>query len=554
MYSSHTLFTIVKKRKVYKKQIHAKSRKRKMVSVLFAHKKHPIEPLGIGYISSSIARGGHSARMILTTGNAEESADMVNRELESRQYDVFAQSIIFGSHLYGAELSRRVKRENPEVISVLGGPAATFTPELLERGFDAICRYEGEGPFLEFCNALEAEEDVGNIPNMWVRESRNGLYKTERGNIKKILDIDDDRYKQESGYDGTRGRFVNAPRNLLEGSALNSVPHPDRKILYAHSIFANGPIFHFMYTRGCAFRCTYCFEHVQHGEMKGKGSTVRRRALDDFIEEVNAVKTMAGERMKLVYLQDDVAGMSYKFDVAKEFADVFSREVGLPMHIHTRLDLIARDPRIAGELARAGVTGSHVAIEAGNNHVRNDIHRRDMSTQQVLDGAAALKANGIRLMTQNILGAPSETWDNMMETLDLNIAVAPTFASASIFQPYPGTKALEIAKAQGVMPAKSLNELTDAFEMESFYDGSILALDPKFKHKMSVLQRYFAIAVHNPEIRRNGELNRLIESHPEGDPEADARLARMYREHRKQQDEILYGVKLQETVGVVDDD
>jgi anaerobic magnesium-protoporphyrin IX monomethyl ester cyclase len=525
----------------------------KMVEVLIAHKRHPIEPLGVGYISSSIARGGHRAKMILTNGSARESAELVNKELSSGKYRVFGQSIIFGSHLYGAEVSRNVKMANPGIVSVLGGPAATFTPELLERGFDAIVRYEGEGPFLEFCNALESGKDVGNIPNMWVKANPD-LYRTEIRNLKKVTDIDDPKYKDESGFDEDRMRFVNAPRRLLEGADLDAVPHPDRKILYDHPIFANGPIFHFMYTRGCAFRCTYCFEHVQHGEMKGKGQTVRRRAIDDFVNEVNGVRDMVGDKMKVVYLQDDVAGMSYKFDGAKEFADVYSKEVGLPMHIHTRLDLIARDPRIAEELARAGVTGAHVAIEAGNNYIRNDVHRRDMSTEQVREGSAALKANGVRLMTQNILGAPGESWDNMMETLDLNIDVGPTFASASVFQPYPGTTALEIAKAQGVMPARSLNELTDAFEMESFYDGSILALEPEFKHKISVLQRYFALAVHDPKLRRSGELDRLIASHPEGDKEADEKLALMYRTHRKQQDEVLYGVKLGEAVGVHDED
>ena len=35
--------------------------------------------------------------------------------------------------------------------------------------------------------------------------------------------------------------------------------------------------------------------------------------------------------------------------------------------------------------------------------------------------------------------------EQMLKTLELNIAVQPTFASASIFQPYPGTTALEIA-------------------------------------------------------------------------------------------------------------
>ena len=32
------------------------------MKILYSHKSHPVEPLGIGYLSSSIAGGGHESR------------------------------------------------------------------------------------------------------------------------------------------------------------------------------------------------------------------------------------------------------------------------------------------------------------------------------------------------------------------------------------------------------------------------------------------------------------------------------------------------------------
>ena len=534
------------------------------MKVLYAHKSHPIEPLGIGYIASSIARGGHQSRLVLTPKNMDKAIDFVSREIEEYKPDIFAQSIIFGSHRYANELNKGVKARHPQIITVLGGPAGTFTPELIERGYDVLCRYEGEDPFLEFCNALAQGQDVGNIPNLWVKENPD-LYHTDVRKTKEVLDIDDPKYRDENGYDPQRKRFVNATRAFLEDAALDGIPFPDRELLYGHEMYADGPIKHFMHTRGCAFKCTYCFIHVQNKENRGKGKTVRRRAHESLVEEIAQVK--AKWPIKLAYFQDDIFGPAYRVEDAEEFAEVF-KKLELPFHAHVRFDLMAHDERIPKALAQAGCTGVHVAIESGNDYIRNKIHQRGMSKEQIITGAAYLRKYGIKMMTQNILGAPGETMKQMYETLDLNIEVQPTFASASIFQPYPGTTALEIASRAGVLPVKSLNELTDQFGLETFYNKSILALDPKEKRWLEVFQKFFAIAVETPRLHKSGVLERMVSSFVTSYPDSngdginsnnplprstefrtakedvDKELENMYRMHRAEKDEELYGVKL----------
>ena len=440
-----------------------------------------------------------------------------------------------------------IKERYPSLVTVLGGPAGTFTPELIDRGFDILCRYEGEHPFLEFCNALENGDDVGNIPNIWVRENPN-LYRTEVKKIKKNLDINNPLYVEESGYDPERKRFVNATRHLLEGDALDSLPFPDREPTYQHKIYRDSPIIHFLHTRGCAFHCTYCHVEMQNIQNRGKGSAVRRRSNESFAQEINEVRKLLNRNF-LVYMQDDIFGPIYKLEFMEEFRDVYKKDVGLPFHCHVRFDLIAKDERIAKTLADAGCNGVHVAIEAGDDYIRNQIHRRGMSDKEIFDGSEYLRKYGIKMMTQNIAGAPGEKKEHMYKTLEMNIAVKPTFASISIFQPYPGTSALEIASRTGVMPTKEANELIDIFGMETFYDKSILALDPEEKRWMEVFQKFFAIAVENPLLYTSGDLERIILSHSNNGEEADEELRRMYRSHRAKKDEELYGVKLEHVVG-----
>ena len=521
------------------------------MKVLFAHKKHPIEPLGVGYLASSIARGGHESRLELTSRDINEAVAHMSSVIDEYKPNIFAQSIIFGSHGYSIELNKRLAEKYPNLVSVLGGPAATFTPELIDRGFDAICRYEGENPFLEFCNALEKGEDIGNIPNIWIKANPN-KYFTKIRELKKITDIDNPQYVNESGFDAERMRFVNATRSLLQDEALNAIPFPDRKLLYSQRTFAEGPIKHFMLTRGCAFHCTYCHVEMQNIQNKGKGKVVRLRDYESFVNEVNQVQELCSKRglpFELVYLQDDIMGPTYRIDWAREFADISSSELGMSIHGHVRFDLINDD--IAKALSEAGVTGVHVAIESGDEHIRNDIHRRGMTDKQVIEGSASLRKYGIKMMTQNILGALEENRQTMYKTLEMNIAVKPTYASAAIFQPFPGTSALERAKETGVMPTKDVNKLIDLFGMETFYNHSILANDPKEKRWMEVFQKFFAIAVENPEIYHSGKLEKMMEPYLASNNGDDEELREMYRAHRAKKDEELYGVKL---TNIVDKD
>jgi anaerobic magnesium-protoporphyrin IX monomethyl ester cyclase len=523
-----------------------------MVKVLFAHEKHPIEPLGIGYLASSIARSGHETKMVLAPKEMDKAVALTGKAIEKEKPDIFAQSIIFGSHGYGIELNKRIKDKYPDLVTILGGPAATFTPELLERGFDVLSRYEGENPFLEFCNRLEAGEDVGNIPNVWVKENPD-KYKTEIRTTKKQLDSEDPSYAHESGYDPIRKRFVNDTRGLLEGKALTAIPSPDRTVMYDElivddgedsRIFADNEYKHFMHTRGCAFHCAYCHVEMMNIENRGKGKAVRRRPNEMVAQEVQDVMKKYGG--KLVYFQDDILGFAYTAKGADEFADEFSK-LGYPSHGHVRFDTSAKDERIVKNLARGGLTGVHVAIEAGDEDIRNRIHKRGMSDEQIFKGTEYFHKYGIKMMTQNILGAPGETRGQMIKTYEMNIAVEPVFASASIFQPYPGTSELEYARDNGHLPPMDQNRLIDLFGYDTFYSGSILALNPEQKRWMEVFHKFFAIGVD--EKLPMYELEKRMKPYFEDDSK-DHELARMYREHRNHKDEELYGFKPRATVAV----
>ena len=97
------------------------------------------EPLGILYLAGALKEAGHSCRYSHTQW------DDITGEMETFKPDLVAFSATTGTHGEYLELNRRIKSRY-KVLSVFGGPHATFFPEMIhEEGVDAICLGEGEG-------------------------------------------------------------------------------------------------------------------------------------------------------------------------------------------------------------------------------------------------------------------------------------------------------------------------------------------------------------------------------------------------------------------------
>ena len=157
-----------------------------------------------------------------------------------------------------------------------------------------------------------------------------------------------------------------------------------------------------------------------------------------------------------------------------------------------------------------------------------------MTNEEIINACSLLRKYGIKSMTQNIIGLPTETMKEALETLKINIACKPTYAWVSIFQPYPGTELGEFTEEKGL-----LEEDPSKIE-KSFFDKSILRL--RDKKKIEHLQKLFAITVDNPWIYKTGLLNMLI-SMPHSNMIKNF-YKKAYQIHRKRADTKLYGMRI----------
>lgn len=390
---------------------------RAAVRVLFVVKTVDfIDPLGLMLLSALARRSGHETRLAIL-----ERHDVLGT-VASWQPQVVAYSASTGEHKYYLPLNQALKARHPGLTTIMGGPHATFFPEVLETStLDTICVGEGDEAFPELLAAVAAGEDPTGIPNI-----------------------------------GTRARPRPELRPLFQD--LDSLPFPDRELYYRGTEMGEFPLKSFMTSRGCPYPCTYCFNHAFRQMYEGKGKVVRRHSVGYVLEQIREVR--ARYPLQCVKFYDDI--FVYRVDPwLEEFAARYPREVGLPFHCLTRADLVTED--VVRLLKRAGCHSVSMSIEAGNDRIRNEVLKRRMGRHQILEAFRLFRERGIHTFSNNILGLPGSTVADDVETLDLNLECRVTFAEFPVFHPYPRT------------------ELGDRCVDEGWFDGSYEALHMSYQ-------------------------------------------------------------------------
>lgn len=421
-----------------------------MARVAFVAKLAVVEPLGIMRLAAALKAAGHQALLVDPT--RPESA----AELEDFAPQLLAFSVITGQHTYYRRIAA-VLREHLGVPTLFGGPHATFFPQEVEQpAVDAVCVGEGEDVIVDVAAALDAGADrVPELPGLWVKRADGSVY---QGPLRPLIED------------------------------LDRLPWPDRPVLRrASRLHAVAGRHHFIASRGCAYRCTYCYNHAAMDKFEGLGRFVRFRSPQDLVGECEAVAEQY--RFTYAYFLDDIFIMSRSW--FREFAHLYAARVAIPYCAHVRAEMVSEE--LAELLAMSGCRAVNLGIEAGDERVRRELLDRPMTDEQIVDACDRLHAVGVKVVAPNIIGIPGTGLDEDLATLRLNQRARPDHPSVSIFQPYPGTRLAELAQQIG--------EFGGDFDgvPESFYDDSVVDVPHRDQLRTLYLLFHLLVVLRVPE-------------------------------------------------------
>jgi len=404
------------------------------------------ENIGIMTLAAVLQAAGHKVEVFI--GSAEPDLPSAIKRFNP---GLVCFSCTTGEHIWALATAKRLKEEL-HIFTVFGGYHPTFFPQIInEYGVDAVCRGEGEWALRELADKLETGQSVEKIPNLWIK--------------------------------GHGGVIRNELRPLIED--LDSLPMPLRRIYDKYPHLQNNTTKHFIASRGCPCHCSYCYANALRLLYRDKGTFVRFCSPGHIIQEIRLTKEQYP--LKTVFLDDDI--LTYKKPWLHEFLNLYQTEIGIPFICNVWAAWLDEDT--CRRLAKAGCYRVSMGVETGDENLRRQVLKKNITNEQIITAAENLHRYGIRLLTNNMIGLPGETVEQALETIRLNIRIKTEYPWCSILQPYPGTEIEETARQAGVLKAHDEQAFSSTFFKDSL-------LDQKNMPQLVRLHKFFLVAVKFP--------------------------------------------------------
>src|SRR3989338_9102084 len=306
------------------------------------------EIFGIEYISAILKDTGHQTDIIFDTGlddnlyfknifiNREKFFRKLIRKTQDFKPDLLALSFVTNVFPLIPELTERFK-ENFDIPIIAGGIHPTLLPEevLKVKGIDMVCVGEGEEAMLELVNNMEMGKEDLTIKNIW--------FKIDGKIIKNEL------------------------RDLV---ALDNLPVPDKDLFAPFFCFSD--TVHLIATRGCPYRCTYCYNHIYWEMYKDKGKFLRQQNVEKVIEELLIYKKKYNPQN--FFFQDDT--FTFNKPWLKSFSELYKKNINRPFSVISHLERI--DEEVLEYLKAANCSTLFVGIESGSDRIRKKVLNRNI--------------------------------------------------------------------------------------------------------------------------------------------------------------------------------
>ena len=236
---------------------------------------------------------------------------------------------------------------------------------------------------------------------------------------------------------------------VVEGQRLKNLdesPWVDRDLFKTQEEpfvpFLEAPFVTLIAGRGCRYNCNYC----QPAEKIMFGKNVRRRSVKNVIDELKYLDKRY--HFKSFMLHDDCLTEDHQW--VMEFCERYKSEgFTQPFVAQSRADLVCKHKSMVKALAEAGLKLCIIGFESGSDRVLKFL-RKGSTRQQNLEAASICKKLDIKVWANYMLGVPTETKEEVLETYSMIKKIKPYHCSPAFYTPHPGSDLFEIGKKMGI--------------------------------------------------------------------------------------------------------
>ncbi len=375
-----------------------------------------LQPQSIGYLAQASIMSGDDVIFVDAAKDnipPEKLAQISKREKIDVVGFYALSPLIYSIKLYIDE----IKRVNPDIITIAGGPHPTFEPEHTLRYCDKLdfaCVGDGED-LIASARRWLSEKDKSSFPNLVWRNDGAVII-----NKREFVDVN---------------KYPMPAWDVIKPDTYPTVPISivSRRTKVA-SVIA---------TRGCPYDCSFC------GVPLIAGRKMRTRKIENILAEIELL--VSKYKIEEIHFIDDdltLAPRKWLLDFLNGLADAkFPIVWALPGG--TRIDTL--DDEILYLMKKAGCYSFAVGIESANQKTLDHM-KKGLTIQKIEKKFEIINKYGFEVQANFILGYPTEDVKDMLRTIrfacNLNVFRAVFFA----FKPFPGST--EWGKIKGEIDQK----------------------------------------------------------------------------------------------------
>ena len=370
-------------------------------------------PQGIAYISSALGEAGFNVIKLNLNHIDLPVTQAISNAIKCNNIDVVLTGGLTGQ--YGAirTVLESAKRAKNEIISIVGGGIITSAPIYAMQALEiADFGVIGEGEIIvcELCKALESRQSVATIPGVI--------------------------YKSTSGFVVTEGKS--------QPVDVNIIPFPDYEGLGLSELMKTVPnivgmgeesTFPVITSRGCPFRCTFCFHP--------SGQKYRQRSLDNVFAEIDYL--IREYNIKCFAVQDEYFGNN--MERVKEFCRRI-KPYNIKWWAQFRVTDVTQE--LVSMLKDSNCSTMGFGIESADDRILKSMNKRitikdtEKALQLVCDA-------GIGIQGCLIFGDIAETVETATNSINWWKDHVQYGLQLSLVVTYPGTFLFQYARQNGLI-------------------------------------------------------------------------------------------------------
>ncbi len=360
----------------------------------------PCPPLGLAFLAAALEKAGAEVK-ILDFVVYPYSREKLKRVLDRFSPDMAGITSVTMSFDRAAGIASDLKKINPDILTILGGPHVSFCAIKTMKSFpeiDFVVIGEGEKTLVELAKEADDARKWNRVKGMVYRN------KTELVPTAKRAPIAD----------------------------MDSLPMPSRHLFPLGRYRALGMPLSMTTSRGCPFKCIFCVGR------KMVGSRVRYRSPEKVVDELEYLGHLDFHQINIA---DDLftADRQHCINICNE---IIHRGLNIEWTSFARVDTVSAD--VLNKMKTAGCTSISFGVESANPGILKTI-KKGITTGQVISAVNMCNDAGILPQASFIIGLPGETPETLQETMDFGRRLKEKGAAYGfhILAPFPGTAVRE---------------------------------------------------------------------------------------------------------------